>query len=183
MLKKMPVDEGIAFNSAHHSRLPNLQRGPWMHVFGWYVSGVLVAVAFWHNTSARGLPQDWLELRRMAICDEAPRFTASKMLGKMRRWLSANTNATRLISYQDVQVHTGTIYKASGWTPTYISRPRLRDRSKPRAGTSRQYRTDSNGGAPASAAKVRWELSLIGEELKPLTQLQIDGASKMRATK
>ena len=66
----------------------------------------------------------------------------------------------KLISYQDAEVHTGTIYKAAGWTPAHYAKPRQRDRSKPRRGTRRDYRSNLNGRAPDGAAKVRWELVL-----------------------
>jgi hypothetical protein len=59
----------------------------------------------------------WLELRRMAICDDAPKNTASRMLAFMRRDIrQTRPDIVRLISYQDTDVHRGTIYRASGWS-------------------------------------------------------------------
>ncbi len=79
----------------------------------------------------------------------------------MIRWFRANTpERERAISYQDCGVHQGTIYKAAGWTVGFVAKPRLRDRSAPRAGTRRDYRTDMNGKDPAGSAKVRWEMTL-----------------------
>lgn len=178
------VAEARAFNVATHSTLPNVQRGPWMFVFGGWYRGKLVAVTFWHNTSARGLPCDWLELRRMAVSSEAPPFFASRMLGWCRRFFKANSDYRRLISYQDTSMHSGTIYRAANWTPTHVSRPRNRDRSGLRSGTARQYRTDSNGKARAAAAKIRWEIALRrGDLLAPLEDREIEAAKSMRVTR
>jgi hypothetical protein len=66
----------------------------------------------------------------------------------------------KAISYQDLDVHTGTIYKAAGWGVEYISKARIRDRSKPRAGTGRMYRSNKNGIAPDAAGKARWAKKL-----------------------
>ena len=51
----------------------------------------------------------------------------------------------------------GTIYRAAGWTVGAISKPRVRDRSKPRVGTRRAYRSNLNGPASDGAGKIRWE--------------------------
>ena len=154
-----PVDL-IRFNAAWHSRLPHVQRGPWRLAFVSHYRYTVFAVAFWHNPSARGLPQDWLELRRMAVAPDAPHCTASHMLGRMRRQIrTLLPEVTRLISYQDQDVHTGIIYRAAGWTPAWVTKARVRDRSGYRRGTTRAYRSDANGLAPAASAKTRWEIT------------------------
>src|SRR5204863_614393 len=86
------------------------------------------AVAAWSNPVARLLPQmTWLELRRFSIAADAPRFTASRMIGWMRRDISKRfPEVERLISYQDMAAHTGTIYKAAGWKPAENFKPRAR---------------------------------------------------------
>ena len=150
----------IRYNAAWHSRLPHLQRGPWKLAFASHHRYTVYAVAFWHNPSARTLPQDWLELRRMAVAPDAPHCTASHMLGQMRRYIHAYLpDVTRLISYQDLDVHTGTIYRAAGWVDAWVTKARVRDRSANRVGTTRAYRSDANGQAPAAAAKIRWEIA------------------------
>ena len=94
----------------------------------------------------------------MALPDDAPPHTASWMLGAMRKDIRKRFPlVTRLISYQDEDVHTGTIYKAAGWSAGFRSKPRQRDRSGLRTGTNRLYRSDLNGAAPAAAGKTRWE--------------------------
>lgn len=146
---------------AFHSRLPNVQDGPWKLAFAAHYRHTCFGAALWHNPSARGLPANWLELRRLVVAPDAPHCTASRMLGQMTRWIRRTMpEVERVISYQDCEVHTGTIYRAAGWTPAHFSKPRVRDRSKPRVGTRRDYRRDMNGVAPASAGKMRWELTL-----------------------
>ena len=132
-----------------------------MLAFAASYGGVVYGVALWNNPSARMLPNTWLELRRLAISPDAPHCAASFMLGKMAKWIKLNMpEVERLISYQDMDVHAGTIYKAAGWRVGYISKRRTRDRSKPRRGTSRNYRSNANGTEPDSAPKARWEMVL-----------------------
>lgn len=167
MLTVVPCDPQTARRliAAWHSRLPETQRGPWMLAFVAHYEWTAFGAALWHNPSARNLPQDWLELRRLAIPEDAPHCTASFMLSKMRKWIEQNRpETTRLISYQDLDVHTGTIYRAAGWTEGAVAKARQRDRSKPRAGTRRAYRSNLNGVAPDAAGKVRWEYALRAGE-------------------
>ena len=175
-LKKMVVErcsplEARRYNAAWHSRLPQAQVGPWKAAYRMTYGTTVYAVALWHNPSARGLPQDWLELRRMAVSPDAPRNTPSRFLSVMARLIHHDfPRCTRMISYQDVTVHHGTIYKAAGWIAAYQSKARTRDRSNPRRprtlllfadGTpglgGRMYRTNANGQSVDSSAKIRWE--------------------------
>ena len=58
----------------------------------------------------------WLELRRLAIPEDAPKFTATWMIAKMIKEIKKKfPDVTRLVSYQDTAVHTGTIYAAANW--------------------------------------------------------------------
>ncbi len=143
-----------------HSRLPLTQSGPWMYAFRAAFDGMTYGVALVHNPSARTLPRDWLELRRLTVAPDAPPHTASRMLGQIRRWLQRNTKASRLISYQDPSVHKGTIYRAAGWTIGYVASDRARDRTKPRTGTGRAYRTNQNSDEVDRVGKIRWEVPL-----------------------
>jgi len=119
--------------------------------------GVTYAVALWNTPSARTLPSGLLELRRMAVADDAPHCTASRFLAEMAKRIRKEfPDYTKLISYQDVEVHSGTIYRAAGWTLEHTSKPRQRDRSGRRAGTGRMYRWNLNGVAPDGAPKARW---------------------------
>lgn len=148
-------------NELWHSRLPRTQVGPWQFGFVAHKEGIAYGVALWHNPSARTLPSHWLELRRLALSDDAPHCAASWMLAGMRRYFASHCpERERLISYQDCDVHQGTIYKAAGWVPAHLAKARTRDRSAPRRGTRRDYRSNQNGLAPDASAKVRWEVAL-----------------------
>lgn len=57
-----------------------------------------------------------LELRRMALLDEAPKNTESYFLSKVIWYLRKNTDVDEVISYSDLSVgHKGTIYKAANF--------------------------------------------------------------------
>ena len=160
-----PIEPAVCVQlvAAWHSRLPHVQSGPWRICYAAHYENTVFGVALWNNPSARTLPQDWLELRRMAVAPDAPHCTASFMLAAMRRHIAATMpEVTRLISYQDQAVHTGTIYKAAGWIPAWETKARVRDRSKPRVGTRRAYRSNANGAAPDASPKTRWELPVLG---------------------
>lgn len=154
------VDHARTLIGLWHSRLPKTQPGPWKFAFRAYFENVTYGVALWNNPSARMLPSHWLELRRLAISDDAPHCLASRMLSQMKRYFARECpESEKLISYQDMDVHTGTIYKAAGWNAAAISKPRIRDRSGKRP-TGRMYRWNVNGAAPDSAGKIRWETEL-----------------------
>ena len=145
-------------NAAWHSRLPRFGTGfiinqPFLS-FGAQHGDTLYAVAIWSNPVARHLPQQtWLELRRMAVSPDAPRNTPSWMMGVMTRLIrKIRPHVVNLVSYSDMEVHTGTIYKASGWTATTINRNGDWTRSK------RQ-----RPAAQSLAAKQRWEMPLKAE--------------------
>jgi len=111
-------------------------------------AGRCFAVAAWSNPVARALPQrTWLELRRFAIADDAPANTGSKMLAWMSRELRRRSpDIERLISYQDCEVHSGTIYLAAGWSPVETVTP-----------GKWVNRTAGNRTAGHIPKKIRWE--------------------------
>jgi hypothetical protein len=110
--------------------------------------GIYYAVAIWSNPVARLLPQQtWLELRRLAIGPDAPKNTATRMLGVMAKLIrKKRPEIERLISYQDMDVHTGAIYRAAGWTATTVNKSALWDRPN-----------RSRPKAQSGANKQRWE--------------------------
>ena len=82
------------------------------------------------------------------------------MLGRMRRHIRAHRpDIVHLISYQDEDVHTGTIYRAAGWSIEHRTERRQRDRTTSRP-NGRMYRTSINGGDADAAAKIRWGIDL-----------------------
>ena len=87
---------------------------------------------------------------RMAIADEAPKNTASRMLSVIGKWVHNNfEEITTLISYQDTEAHHGTIYKASNWVAVNQSgKGVLWDNARKR------------NAAQSDASKVRWELKI-----------------------
>lgn len=141
-------------NEGWHSRLPKIGNSHFRVCYSAECNNRIYAVAAWSNPVARLLPQQtWLELRRFAIAPDAPRFTASRMLGWMRRdILNRFPDVERLISYQDLQAHNGTIYKAAGWQCAEGYKPRARGwigwGTRPRKGRTNQ----------AVAPRMRWEL-------------------------
>lgn len=117
----IPFDLAKALNRQWHRTLPRFGTGfcktmPFL-CYGAVFEDKLYAVAIWSNPAARNLPQQtWLELRRFAVADDAPTNCASRMLKVMRFLIRrARPDVERLISYQDIGEHSGTIYKVAGW--------------------------------------------------------------------
>jgi hypothetical protein len=154
-IETIPFKEAKKLNALWHSRLPRIGTGfvesmPFL-CFGAMFEMRWYAVAIWSNPVARNLPQDtWLELRRLAISSDAPRNTASRMLGIMTRIIrKKKPEIERLVSYHDTEVHCGSIYKAAGWIATTINK----DGNWTRENRHRPQ-------AQSEAAKQRWEYIL-----------------------
>jgi hypothetical protein len=114
---QIDLDLAKDLNRLWHSRLPKCGKPACRAAYAAEFGGLFYAVAIWTNPLARKLPQyTWHELNRMAIAPDAPRNTASRMLAWMARDIKQRfPDAQRLISYQDLDVHTGIIYRAAGW--------------------------------------------------------------------
>jgi hypothetical protein len=142
-------------NGHWHSRLP--VAGAY-YVNGMFFcaeyDGLYYAVAGWSAPIARMLNNRRMyELRRCAISEDAPENTASRFLSIMSRIIKARQpEICTLISYQDTEVHTGTIYKASGWRATRVSFAEDKNwvKTHPRASSKLQ----------TTAPKVRWEKNI-----------------------
>lgn len=110
------------------------------------------AVAIWTTPIAANRLIDGfiaLELRRFAISSDAPKNTASRMLGIMRRMILRKwPDTSRLVSYQAVEHHLGTIYRAAGWKCTA--------ESEAVAWHEGEYRAPMQ----TTSAKARWEYDL-----------------------
>jgi hypothetical protein len=126
---EISLDKAISLNWLWHSRLPdvsksNLQRVRHLVCYGAEYDGLYYAVAIWTDPIARLLNgRNWLELRRFAIANEAPKNTASRMLAVMAKLIKNKwPHIVRLISYQDCDVHQGTIYAAAGWKAEAVNR-------------------------------------------------------------
>lgn len=72
------------------------------------------------------------------------------MLSIMRKIINKEfPEIVRLISYQDTDVHTGTIYKAAGWEMTTVNK-----------GTSWTNDQRQRNKEQSLAAKARWEIDV-----------------------
>jgi len=113
--------------------------------------GDVFAVAAWSNPVARCLDQHAiLELRRFAIAPDAPKNTGSRMLAWMARDIRSRwPHVTTLISYQDCDEHSGTIYRAAGWVPVEVGQ-----------GGAWSNRQRWNRTAKRLPRKIRWEKHL-----------------------
>lgn len=154
----------LALNEQWHSRMPRLSE--WNvytkhpSCYGAIHEGIYYAIAIWTTPISSQLDNGRnLELRRMAIHEDAPKNTASRMLGWMVRELKRNTKWDHAFSYQDTAVHQGTIYKASGWNPTHLCK---KGGGWNTGGETRGVRrvVKSQPKSQSDAPKVRWEISL-----------------------
>jgi len=142
-------------NEKWHSRLPeldwsNVTRNRYYICFGAIYQGEWFAVGIWSSPVNQSFNMDTtLELRRFAIASEAPKYTASRILKVMIALIKKHLpSINRLISYQDIEVHKGTIYKASGWQPTIRVPYRPWDKTR------------SRKPSQSTADKMRWEYLL-----------------------
>lgn len=160
------IDRYLArdLNAKWHSRLPLYNTGFCLNckiAYGLFYAGDIYGVAIWTNPVARTLPQcTYLELRRMALSPGIPKNTASRMLAIMRKLIKRRfPEIVKLISYQDITVHTGTIYRASGWKIGKYhkggswNRPNAKNSSNDKPRT----RPDLN---KAIGPKIRWEIDI-----------------------
>ncbi len=154
----IPTKLACDLNAMWHSRFPyihwsNVVRNKRSVCFAATYGGLYWASAIWSSPIAANRLKNgdkMLELRRMAIASEAPRNTASRMLKLMRHWIVNNFDEiTTLISYQDTDVHHGTIYKASNWIAVSQTKDGLA-----------WDQTRKRNTAQSTAPKVRWELQI-----------------------
>jgi len=145
-------------NSVWHSLLPrlhfsNIFRSGQYICFGAHYRGQWYAVGIWSSPVARFRIFDKnqiLELRRLAISPAAPKYTASFMISQMIKIIKRGfPNVKRLVSYQDTEAHTGTIYKASNW--------QIGCKIK---GGSWSRKKRKRNPAQTLADKIRWEFYL-----------------------
>jgi|TARA_R100001460_G_scaffold315_1_gene1601 hypothetical protein len=145
-------------NEIWHSRLPKLH---WSNVvrskhYVCYVfkyKEAIIGVGIWSSPVASNRfkkSSSMLELRRMALSNVCPKNTASFTISKMIKEIKIKfEDITRLISYQDKDVHNGTIYKASNW---FVASevPLLEWNTK----TRKRNKLQSN------SKKIRWEYQI-----------------------
>lgn len=161
----VPIDVAMYYNGIWHSRLPitnkgNMLRNPNVAFFGALYDLSYYAVAMWTTPVAANRMKNGkniLELRRLAIAPDAPRYTATWMISKMVKHIK-NTmpHIWKLISYQDTDVHTGTIYAAANWT--------LETKSEYQAWSTSHRQRKSK--VQSTAAKNRWAYVINAKEVE-----------------
>jgi len=138
-------------NKLWHSRLPKYRQTISKICYYAEYKNRFFAVAIWSNPSSAMVDQSWLELKRMAISDDSPKYTASRMLSWMVKDIKKKyKDVKKLISYQDPKVHSGTIYKASGWVSTGERK------SGGFSNTKVRFREKDQAPGP----KIRWEKNI-----------------------
>ena len=125
LAKQLIVEEcefsvAVTYNRLWHSVLPEFRgvfRGLKACFAGRY-GGEIRAVAIWTSPISRGVDDGTTsELRRFAIGPGTPANTASRMLTVMVKLMGKKyAQLVKVISYQATSVHSGTIYKAAGWS-------------------------------------------------------------------
>ncbi len=157
-IERIDIETAVDANFEWHSQLPEvggLQFGDRRYAFGAVFAEGLYGVAIWTRPiAANRMRRDTahlLELRRLAIPAYSPKYTATRMLGRMARWLRQDDPALcTLLSYQITDVHSGTIYKAANW-----HRERVQSEHESWTTHSKRKAQDQQ-----SSPKVRWEYSL-----------------------
>lgn len=111
-------------NEIWHSRLPkihwsNIVRNTHYVCYQFNYKQAIIGVGIWSSPVAQNRMKDGktvLELRRLALSDVCPKNSATYVISRMIKDIKTRfPDIKRLISYQDVAVHVGTIYKASNW--------------------------------------------------------------------
>ncbi len=156
--EQIPVELACELNKKWHSRLPRIEpitiyAGGHMFNVGAKYDGKWYAVGIWSSPVAQNRfnnGKEILELRRLAICEDAPANTATRMISIMVKLIRKKyPDIKRLISYQDTEVHLGTIYKASNW---FVGAKNN--------GLSWTTKTRTRNKEQTMAPKVRWEYQL-----------------------
>jgi len=157
-LREVGINYAMEKNKEWHSRLPitnhsNMIRNAHKVFFGAEYKDHCFAIAMWTDPVAGNRMSKeyvWLELRRLAIAPDAPKFTATWMISKMIKDIEKRFNdVTRLVSYQDTEVHTGIIYKAANWKLDTVSK-------------FQEWTTDDRkrNNLQSKANKIRWIYSI-----------------------
>ncbi len=149
-------------NRRWHSMLPrtdlgNVLCGVTTVCYGAFYTGNWYAAAIWSQPIIASLCDGrTIELRRLAIGPAAPKNTASRMLSVMRRLVPRKfPQIDKFISYLAVDVHVGTIYKASGWKPV----GEIVD-ARPQRFSNVNRKSRATGPLQTKSRKQRWELLL-----------------------
>lgn len=140
-----------------HTDLGNLLCGNTSVAYAAEFDGCYYGVAIYSQPIIRSLCDDkTIELRRLAISGDAPRFAATRMIGITRKLVKKRWPfLEKAISYQAVDVHIGTIYKASGWKPVgkIVN-------ARPQRFSGDNLNTRATRPLQTTSRKQRWECKL-----------------------
>ena len=166
-IEKIPAKLACELNEKWHSRLPKLHWSNVVRSHKYICYGIfsavnnsdtlldykVIGVAIWSSPVAGNRLKDgfkMLELRRLALSEDCPKNTASRVISVMVRKIKKEfPDIIKLISYQDTDVHAGTIYKASNWKMGATTEYQAWN-------TKNRKRNESQ----SKSKKIRWEYSL-----------------------
>ena len=158
-VRSIGAPDACKLNAIWHSRFPvidwsNVVRNRYYACYVLEAHGVAYGVAIWSSPVAANRLKDGqslLELRRLALSPECPKNTATWMLARMQEDIQTRfPEVIRLISYQDTEVHHGTIYKAANWFLANL----------PTEGQDWDSGSRVRNKPQSSAPKARWEMEL-----------------------
>lgn len=160
-IEEISMREGCQLNKLWHSMLPrtdlgNMLCGNTSAAYAAEFEGRYYAIALFSQPIIRAIARDGktIELRRLAICHEAPKNTASRMLAICLRLVKKRyPQMEKVVSYLAVDNHKGTIYRAAGWQPV----------GKVSAARPQRKRGDhgrATGPLQTHSPKQRWEIGL-----------------------
>lgn len=165
-IRKITATLAVKLNKAWHSRLPkiphsNITRNRYSVCYGFHYSGLYIGCAVWTSPVNQNFDiNTTLELRRLALSQYCPPNTATYVISKMVSDIKNRfVLVTDLISYQDTEVHTGTIYKAANWFIDGETKFNTWSRTNGRKRNANQ----------SQANKIRWKYIIKRTQRKPLT--------------
>lgn len=176
---EISVERARSLNAYWHSVLPrtylaNITGNRMVVCYGAEFDGRIFAVAIWTSAIAANRLTDGercLELRRFAIAPDAPRNSASRLLSVMCRKIKQKwPDLLRAISYQAVEEHKGTIYKAAGWKPVAFSESSAWHTNGIRFRDGKYYSQAARAEPQTLSQKVRWEKILTTASPPPKAQ-------------
>jgi len=123
-IKEVRAQVACMLNELWHSRLPqihwsNVVRNTHYVCYAFFYKQAVIGVGIWSSPVAQNRMKNGkqiLELRRLALSEFCPYNTATFVIAHMTKQIKLKfPEIIKLISYQDIKVHNGTIYKASNW--------------------------------------------------------------------
>lgn len=171
---EIPVEQARSLNAYWHSLLPrtspaNINGNRFVVCYGAEFESKLYAVAIWTSPIAGNRLKDGnrlIELRRFAIAPDSPKNSASRLLAVMCRLITRKfPSLIKAISYQAIDQHKGTIYKAAGWIAVASSKSQSWHTNAVRFRDGKFYREAGRAEPQTLSEKIRWEKILNASNL------------------